>query len=378
MKILIAMDSFKGNLSSLDVAGIVEKGIKKVYSHAIVDKVAVADGGEGTVGAVVSSLGGRIIKLNVEDPLGKTVEARYGIVEQRTAVIEMAEASGLQLVPAEKRNPLVASSFGTGQLIKDAVEKGCRKIILGIGGSATNDGGFGLSKALGVNFAYNNKEGVPRGGGDLDSIAQIDLSCVDTRMNETEIFVACDVSNPLVGDNGASKVYGPQKGATEEMIRKLDLNLKHYAKIILEYTGKEIAGIPGTGAAGGIGASLIAFFGAKLIKGVDLVLDTVKLEERISKADVVITGEGRMDAQTAFGKVPVGVASRAKKYGKPVFAIAGFLDKGYEAVYEHGIDAAVSSMVGPLTLKEAIKDSEKLIEQAAERLFKIIKAVSPK
>lgn len=376
MRVLIAMDSYKGNLSSLTVAGIVERGIRRVYAGAIVDKVAVADGGEGTSRALTEYLRGEYVQVEATGPMGDRVPAHYGIVRGDTAIMEMAEASGLSLVPEDMRNPLRATTCGTGEMIVDAMDRGCRKIILGIGGSATNDGGAGMAAALGVRLLDEDGNAIGPGGGALGRLARVDMSGIDPRVADTECIVACDVDNPLCGEKGASRVFGPQKGAVPEMVSVLDSNLKHFAQIIRRDLSMDVADIAGAGAAGGLGAGLIAFCGAKLQKGIDVVLDAVGIEDRIREADMVITGEGRVDGQTAHGKVPVGVAARAKKYGKPVFAIAGFIGEGAEAVYDHGIDAVMSSMVGPLTLEEAIERSPELIEQAAERLFRIIRAVS--
>jgi glycerate 2-kinase len=377
MRVLIAMDSFKGNLKSLDVAGIVEKGIRRVYSGAVVEKVAIADGGEGTAEAIVESLKGEYIRVPVCDPVGKMIQAEYGIVNRDTAIIEMAAASGLYLVPEDKRNPLLTSTYGTGELILDAISRGCNKIILGIGGSATNDGGIGMAMALGIRFLDQNGKNIGTGGGSLDRLKRIDTSGIHPAVKATVFQVACDVNNPLCGEKGASRVFGPQKGATPQAVELLDKNLLHYAEVIKTDLAMDIVNMPGAGAAGGLGAGLMVFCGATLSRGIDIVLDTVKIEEKIKNADIVITGEGRVDGQTIFGKVPVGIASRAKKYHKPVFAIAGFIDKGAELVYEHGIDAVMSSMVGPLSLDDAIKESPRLIEEASERLFRIIRAVMP-
>jgi glycerate 2-kinase len=375
MKVLIAMDSFKGTFGSLEIAGIVEKGIKKVYGNAEVNKIAMADGGEGTVRSLVEGLNGEYVRVEVCDPLENRIMAEYGIVNGDTAIMEMAEASGLCLVPEDQRNPLVTSTYGTGELIADAVGKGCRKIILGIGGSATNDGGMGMATALGIRFLDRNENAIGQGGGSLDRLVHIDMSCLNPGIREIEFLVACDVDNPLCGDNGASRVYGLQKGATQKMVEILDQNLSHYAEVIKESLSVDVLDMKGAGAAGGLGAGLVAFCDAKLAKGVDIVLDILNFNEKVKDSDIVITGEGRIDEQTVYGKVPVGVAARAKKYGKPVFAIAGFTAKGAELVYLHGIDAVISSMVGPMSLDEAIMQSPKLIEEAAERLFRIIHAM---
>jgi len=375
MKVLIAMDSFKGNFDSLTVAGIVERGIRKVYKDATIDKVAIADGGEGTVDAIVKTLNGRYERIEVTGPMGSKVIAKYGIVDGNTAVIEMAEASGLALVPENERNPLRASTYGTGELILDAINKGCTRIIMGIGGSATNDGGTGMARALGARFLDSEGKELDEGGGSLDSLARIDISGMNEKIASTEFIVACDVTNPLYGEKGASAVFGPQKGADSEMVKILDNNLRHYSEIVKRDLGIDVANEPGTGAAGGLGYGLMVFCKARLTKGIEMVLDTIKIENRMKDVDVVITGEGRVDGQTVFGKVPVGIAARAKKFGKPVFAIAGFMDEGADLVYDHGIDAVMSSMIGPMTLQEAIEESESLIERASERLFRIIKAV---
>jgi len=375
MKVLIAMDSFKGNFDSLTVAGIVERGIRKVYKDATIDKVAIADGGEGTVDAIVKTLNGRYERIEVTGPMGSKVIAKYGIVDGNTAVIEMAEASGLALVPENERNPLRASTYGTGELILDAINKGCTRIIMGIGGSATNDGGTGMARALGARFLDSEGKELDEGGGSLDSLARIDISGMNEKIASTEFIVACDVTNPLYGEKGASAVFGPQKGADSEMVKTLDNNLRHYSEIVKRDLGIDVANEPGTGAAGGLGYGLMVFCKARLTKGIEMVLDTIKIENRMKDVDVVITGEGRVDGQTVFGKVPVGIAARAKKFGKPVFAIAGFMDEGADLVYDHGIDAVMSSMIGPMTLQEAIEESESLIERASERLFRIIKAV---
>jgi glycerate 2-kinase len=375
MKVLIAMDSFKGTFGSLEIAGIVEKGIKKVYGNAEVNKIAMADGGEGTVRSLVEGLNGEYVRVEVCDPLENRIMAEYGIVNGDTAIMEMAEASGLCLVPEDQRNPLVTSTYGTGELIADAVGKGCRKIILGIGGSATNDGGMGMATALGIRFLDRNENAIGQGGGSLDRLVHIDMSCLNPGIREIEFLVACDVDNPLCGDNGASRVYGLQKGATQKMVEILDQNLSYYAEVIKESLSVDVLDMKGAGAAGGLGAGLVAFCDAKLAKGVDIVLDILNFNEKVKDSDIVITGEGRIDEQTVYGKVPVGVAARAKKYGKPVFAIAGFTAKGAELVYLHGIDAVISSMVGPMSLDEAIMQSPKLIEEAAERLFRIIHAM---
>jgi glycerate kinase len=375
MRVLIATDSFKGSLKSLEAADIIEKGIRRVYGAAQVEKIAIADGGEGTVEAIVESLKGEYRYAEVSDPIGNKVRARYGIVNGDTAIIEMAEASGLYLVPKDKRNPLTTSTYGTGELIRDAINMGCRKIILGIGGSATNDGGMGMAAALGVKFLDKDGNHLEMGGGFLDRLYKIDISGIIPLVGETEFVAACDVNNPLCGERGASRVFGPQKGASPQMVEILDKSLLHYADIIKKDLAMDVKDVPGAGAAGGLGAGLMVFCRAKLMKGMDIVLDTINIDDRIKEADIVITGEGRLDEQTAYGKVPVGIGLRAKKYDKPVFAVAGSIAKGAELVYQHGIDAAMSAIVAPMTIEEAIRESSRLIEEASERLFRIIRAV---
>ena len=376
MRVLIATDSFKGSLKSLEVANIIETGIRSVYSIAQFEKIAIADGGEGTVEAMVESLKGEYRYTEVSDPIGNNVRARYGIINGDTAIIEMAEASGLYLVPKDKRNPLITSTYGTGELIRDALSRGCRKILLGIGGSATNDGGMGMAAALGVKFLDKDGEPLAMGGGFLDRLQGIDISSVIPWVDETEFVVACDVNNPLCGERGASRVFGPQKGASPQMVELLDKNLLHYADIIKKDLSIDVLDAPGGGAAGGLGAGLMVFCKAKLMKGMDIVLNTINIDDRIKAADIVITGEGRLDEQTAYGQVPVGVGLRAKKYDKPVFAIVGSIAKGAELVYQQGIDSAVSAITAPMTIDEAIRESPRLIEEASERLFRIISAVA--
>ena len=355
MKIVIAPDSFKESLTALEVANAIEKGFKRVFPSATYVKVPVADGGEGTVQAMVDACGGEIIKLPVSGPLGDEVEAFYGLLgDGQTAVIEMAAASGLQLVPTEKRNPLLTSSFGTGELILDALNKGARKIILGLGGSATNDGGAGMMTALGARFLTDDGLAVSGGGRGLSEIADIDIAHMDSRLADTRFDVACDVDNPLCGKTGASVVFGPQKGATPEMVEQLDANLDHYAKQLQTLTGKDIRDIEGAGAAGGMGAAVLAFLSARLRPGIEIVMETVGLAEKVAGASLVITGEGRIDSQTIHGKTPVGVARIAKAAGCRVIGIAGSLSNDSEVVYEHGFDAVFSIVPGPMELQEAL------------------------
>ena len=374
MKIVIAPDSFKGNLSALEVANLIEKGIRRVYSKAEIVKVPMADGGEGTVRSLVDATKGRIIKREVTGPLGKRVKASYGILgDKKTAIIEMASASGLPLVPKSKRNPLLTTTYGTGELIKAALDRGCGKIIVGIGGSATVDGGAGMAQALGVRLLGKKGREIGFGGGALGNLERIDISKMDERIKKTEVLVASDVDNPLTGPKGAARVYAPQKGATPSMVKRLEKNLKRYALIIKRDLKKDIKDIPGTGAAGGLGAGLIAFLNAKIRLGVDIVIETIGLEKNLKDTDLVITGEGKMDSQTIYGKTPIGVAKIAKRYNIPVIAIVGEIGEDVEVVYEHGIDKIMATTPYSMTRTQAIKKSSRLIPDASERLMRLIK-----
>jgi glycerate kinase len=355
LKIVIAPDSFKESLTALEVANAIEEGFKRVLPNAIYVKVPVADGGEGTVQAMVDACGGDIIKLPVSGPLGDEVEAFYGLLgDGRTAVIEMAAASGLHLVPFAKRNPLLTSSFGTGTLILHALNKGVKKIILGLGGSATNDGGVGMMNALGVRFLTKDGQAVRNGGQGLSGIAHIDTAHLDSRLVDVHFEVACDVDNPLCGRKGASAVFGPQKGATPGMAEQLDSNLGHYANQLKLLSGKDVRDIEGAGAAGGMGAALLAFLSTRFRPGIEIVMETVGLQEKVAGASLVITGEGRIDSQTLHGKAPVGVARIAKAAGCKVIAIAGCLSTDSQVVHQHGFDAVFSITPGPMDLQEAL------------------------
>ena len=356
LKIVIAPDAFKESLTSLEVANAIEKGFKRVFPDAFYVKVPVADGGEGTVQAMVDACQGDVINLPVSGPLGDEVEAFYGLLfDGQTAVIEMAAASGLQLVPIEKRNPLLTSSFGTGELILDALNKGAKRIILGLGGSATNDGGVGMMTALGARFLTENGQAIRDGGQGLSEIAHIDIEKLDARIESTQFEVACDVDNPLCGSKGASVVFGPQKGATAEMIKHLDNNLLHYASQLKTSFGKDVRDMKGAGAAGGTGAAMLAFLSARLRPGIEIIMETVGLAEKVAGASLVITGEGRIDSQTVHGKTPIGVAKVAKAAGCRVIGIAGSLSDDHEIVYEHGFDAVFSIVPGPMDLQEALR-----------------------
>lgn len=373
MKIVIAPQGFKGNLTALQVAQAIEKGIKRVVPGAMTTIKPMADGGEGTVQALVDATGGKIMATEVTDPLGGRVTAHWGILsDQTTAVIEMAAASGLPLVPPEKRNPLVTTTYGTGELILAALGNGCRKLIIGIGGSATNDGGAGMAQALGAKFLDEKGEELPFGGATLARLEHIDVSNLDPRLADFDVTLASDVNNPLCGPRGASAIYGPQKGATPEMVKQLDAALAHYADVIQKDLGIDFRDVPGAGAAGGLGLGLMVFLKAKLIPGIDVVIKATNLVADLKDADLVFTAEGRIDRQSAMGKVPTGVALKAKEFGSPVIALAGEVADDSRVVYEQGIDAILSIAPGPISLDQSMADAEKLITNAAEcamRLF---------
>ena len=374
-KIVIAPDSFKGNLTSLEVASCLEKGVKRVLPKVKCVKVPMADGGEGTVQSMVDAAKGKLVSKRVKGPAGKLVTAKYGwLAKQKTAVIEMAEASGLPLVKGREKNPLKTTTYGTGQLILDAINKGAKSIIIGIGGSATNDGGSGMAQALGVKFLDTKGKEIKAlgSGGMLSKIGSIDISSIDPRVAKTKIVVACDVENPLCGKKGASHVFGPQKGATPAMVKQLDENLKHLGKLISRDLKKNVVRMPGAGAAGGLGAGLVAFTGAKLESGIDIVLKATNLAKYIKGADLVLTGEGRVDFQTAFGKTPSGVAKAAKKHNVPVIAIGGALSDDARQVFDHGIDCIESAAAKDMTLETAIKNSKQDLANAAERVVRMI------
>ncbi|MFA3759309.1 glycerate kinase [Yersinia sp. 2466 StPb PI] len=358
MKIVIAPDSYKESLSALDVAVQIEAGFRTQFPDAQYIKLPVADGGEGTVEAMVSATTGRIIQVNVTGPLGDEVAAFYGISgDEKSAFIEMAAASGLELVPPELRNPLKTTSYGTGELICNALDQGVKHIIIGIGGSATNDGGAGMVQALGVKLLDKQGKQIGFGGGKLAELDVIDISGLDPRIKQCQIDVACDVTNPLTGSEGASAIFGRQKGATPEMVSQLDDGLQHYAGIIKRYLDIDVDQVEGAGAAGGLGAALLAFCGATLSPGIDIVTDALGLDALVRDATFVITGEGRIDSQTIHGKVPIGVARVAKRYNKPVIGIAGSLTDDVDVVYEHGLDAVFSVIYSICTLEQALDNA---------------------
>lgn len=374
MRVVVAPDSYKGSISAMGVAGAVERGIRKVFPGAEVIKVPIADGGEGTVEALTAATGGTIYDVEVTGPLGEPVKAHWGILgDGTTAVIEMASASGLPLVPKEKRDPRITTTYGTGQLIRAALDCGIKKIVIGIGGSATNDAGTGMASALGAKFLDSSGRELAAGGAALKDLARIDLTGLDGRLKETEILAACDVDNPLCGLRGASAVYGPQKGATPEIVAELDAALRVCASVAAQATGKDVAEFAGAGAAGGLGAGLLFFTNAKLRPGVEVVLEATKFDQLVSRADLVITGEGRTDFQTAYGKAPVGVAKAAKAFGVPVICLSGGLGEGHEDVLAHGIDGVSSVVPMPMSLEECMEQGAELVEAATMRACRLIK-----
>lgn len=379
MKIVLAPDSFKESMTAKEVCQKIEKGLKKILKNVECISVPMADGGEGTTQSLVDATNGEFFTIDVTGPLGDVVKARFGILgDKKTAIIEMAQASGLELVPREKRNPMITTTYGTGELIKKALEKGVSTILIGIGGSATNDGGAGMFQALGGKLLDKNGNDIGFGGGELSKLDRIDISNLDSRIKDVEIIVACDVQNPLTGKNGASHIFGKQKGANEEEREILDKNLKHFAEIIRKDIGKDVENIAGAGAAGGLGAGLMAFLSAKLKKGVEIVIEYSELEKKIQGADLVITGEGSIDGQTRFGKTPYGVAKTAQKYNIPVIALAGNIGEGVESLYEYGFTAIFPILTKVETLDDAIKNGKNNVEYIAETLARMIVAFKNK
>ncbi|EKM7811770.1 TPA: glycerate kinase [Klebsiella aerogenes] len=373
MKIVIAPDSYKESLSALDVATAIETGFREIYPHAEYVKVPVADGGEGTVEAMVAATQGHIVQVSVTGPLGEPVNAFYGLSgDMRCAYIEMAAASGLESVPPTRRNPLLTTSWGTGELIRHALDAGVSQIIIGIGGSATNDGGAGMAQALGAKLLNTGQQQIAPGGGALETLARIDLSELDPRLADCRIDVACDVTNPLTGPQGASAVFGPQKGATAAMIERLDRGLQHFAQIIDRDLDIDVLSLEGGGAAGGMGAALYAFCGANLRPGIEIVTDALGLADLVADADLVITGEGRIDSQTIHGKVPVGVAKVAKRYNVPVIGIAGSLTADVGVVHQHGLDAVFSVLYSVCTLDEALANAAANVRMTARNVAAVL------
>lgn len=356
------------------MAEAIARGVRQIFPDAILEVVPVADGGEGTVHAMVHASRGKTVTTRVLGPLGHPVNATWGLLgDNRTAVIEMAAASGLPLIRRDQRNPMPTSTHGTGELIRHALDHDVDVLIIGLGGSATNDGGAGMAHALGVRFLDDRGRDVPPGGAGLLKLSHIDASGLDTRLERVNVQVACDVNNPLVGPNGASEVYGPQKGADAGMVKELDRALERYANVLKRDIGVDVADIPGAGAAGGLGAGLVAFLDARLRPGVDIVFRAIKLDERLQGADLVFTGEGRMDKQDIYGKAPLAVAQRAKRLRIPTIAIVGSTGKDYRIVYDHGIDAVIGTVNRPMALDRAISESSRLITEAAVRASRLVR-----
>ncbi|PAA17639.1 MULTISPECIES: glycerate kinase [Pseudomonas] len=373
MKIVIAPDSFKDSLSAEKVADAIAAGLADVMPHAQLIKCPMADGGEGTVEAIVAAGNGQLRRNHVQGPLGAPVEAHWGwLPDSHTAIIEMAEASGLQLLKPEQRNACITSTFGTGELIKAALDAGARRVILAIGGSATNDAGAGALQALGLGLFDAQGNHLPRGGLALAHVARIELSDLDPRLAEVRFEIAADVNNPLCGEHGASAIFGPQKGASAEQVRLLDQALGHFADHCANVLPKDVRHEPGSGAAGGLGFAAKAFFGAQFRAGVEVVAELVGLAEAVKGADLVITGEGRFDAQTLRGKTPFGVASIARAEGVPVVVLAGTLGEGYQALYEHGINAAFAIASGPMTLQDACARAAPLLTDRARDIARLL------
>ena len=373
MHIITAPDSFKGSLTASEVATAMTIGIKRVFPTAKIDKIPIADGGEGTVEALITATKGKFIETIVENPLGKPVKALWGILgDGSTAVIEMATASGLLLIAEKDRNVRLASTYGTGQLIKAELDQGADRIIIGIGGSATNDGGAGMASALGVRFFDAANQLLNKGGAALAQLDHIDMQQLDSRLAQTEILIASDVNNPLCGEKGASAVYGPQKGATPAIVKELDAALAHYNEIAKRDIGIDVNSMAGSGAAGGLGAGLILFTSGKMKNGIELILDALHFDSLIKDADLIITGEGHTDFQTAHGKAPVGIAQCANKYHIPVICLSGALGNGAEEVLQQGISAITSATSSPMTLENCIKNAKTLLEDATERTCRLL------
>ena len=372
VKVVIAPQGFKGSLSALQVAEAISRGVEKAMPDVETIIVPMADGGEGTIQAIVNAAGGEIVSVDVTDPIGRRITAGWArLSDGITAVIEMASASGLQLVPEKMRDPLITSTYGTGELILDALNKGCRKFIIGIGGSATNDGGAGMAQALGINLIDKRGASLALGGAALIELEDIDTAGMDLRLAECDIILASDVTNPLCGPDGASLTYGPQKGATSEMTGELDRALEHYAAVIRRELGIDVENKPGAGAAGGLGAGMMAFINARMVPGIDIVIEATGLAGKMGGASLVYTGEGRIDAQTSYGKTAVGVARKASQFGLTVIAIAGEIGSGYSAVYQEGVDAVFSIAPGPIGYERCLRKAEELISDVAERATRL-------
>lgn len=374
MRIVVAPQGFKGSLDAPDVAQAIARGVRQVFPDAEITLLPVADGGEGTVRALVEASGGKTITTRVLGPLERPVNATWGLLgDGQTGVIEMAAASGLPLIERHERDPMRTTTYGTGELISHALDHGVRRLLIGIGGSATNDGGAGMAQALGVGLLDAEGRDLPLGAAALKRLDRIDLSELDKRLSGVEIEVASDVTNPLTGPEGASQVYGPQKGADNRMVQELDTILGRYADIIRRDVGKDVKNVPGAGAAGGLGAGLLAFLDARLAPGVDIVFEAIDLDGKLRGADLVITGEGRMDSQDIYGKAPMAVAEHAARLGVPSIAIVGSTGRDYHVVYDHGLDAVIGTVNRPMSLDRAVAESKRLIAEAAMRALRLVR-----
>ena len=377
MKVVVAIDSFKGSLSTFESGEAVAAGVRAVYPDAEILIAPLADGGEGTVAAIVSATGGRLCHADVTGPLGAPVSAEYGVIPHtRTAIIEMSAAAGITLIPSEARDPLRATTYGVGELILDAISRhGCRNFIVGIGGSATNDGGVGMLQALGYSFLDDAGKEIGRGAGALERLARIQCEGADPRLSECRFHIACDVTNPLCGTRGCSAIYGPQKGATPQMVKDMDAWLARYAELTANVTEREVSTVAGVGAAGGLGYAFLAYLNGDLTSGIELVIRETALEEKLKDADIVVTGEGRLDAQSCMGKAPIGVARLAKRYGKPVIAFAGCVTEDARECNLHGIDAFFPILRAPSTLADAmnLENAARNLRATAEQAFRLVK-----
>ncbi|MBS4197196.1 glycerate kinase [Lederbergia citri] len=369
MKIVIAPDSFKGSVSAMDAAAAIDKGIKNAFPHAETVLMPVADGGEGTLETLIAATNGRKEHVKVTGPLGKEVDAHFGILgDKNTCVIEMAVASGLNLIKESERDPMLTTTYGTGELIKVALDQGYRNFVIAIGGSATNDGGVGMLQALGMEFKDKAGNEIGFGGGELRKIHHISIEQFDQRIKDSMFLIASDVENPLVGEKGASYVFGPQKGATTEMLETLDQNLLHYANLVENITGVRIHDMPGAGAAGGIGGAFLAFFPTDMKRGIEVVLENAKFAEALNGSDLVITGEGKVDFQTAYGKSPMGVAQAAQKKNVPTIILAGSVGDNIQNLFQYGVVGIFSIINQPMTLEKAMVEAERLLETSATQI----------
>lgn len=373
MKIVFAPDSFKGTLSATRIVELLAQSAKQIFPESTFVGIPIADGGEGTVDAIVPIVKGNYCTIQVQSAMGTLVNAAYGILNNQTALIEMAAASGLTLIEPRNRNVMLTSTYGTGQLIAHALENGYRKLHIAIGGSATNDGGIGCAAALGVRFLDNAGNELEPVAANLIKIADIDISAIHPAISESEFIVMCDVNNPLIGNLGATYVFGPQKGAGPNELLKLESGMRNYAKVIKERLGIDIATIAGAGAAGGLGAGLMVFMNARLKSGIESVLEIINFESIISDANLVITGEGKMDHQSLFGKVPSGIGYICKKNNIPVIAIVGGIEKGTKEIYQCGIESVISTISSAMNLETALEHAEELFLEAADRMFRFLK-----